>query len=149
MRKLRLVALLVFTCAAFSAFAQETLITKPSAHGPQETMDRLETIVKDKGMTVFARIDHRANAEAAGMEMPAAEVLIFGKPQAGTKIMNHDIKAGLDLPMRVLVHEDEGGTTWITYRNPRALGGTYQLGECPTLGKMDGAMAAITDAAAQ
>jgi uncharacterized protein (DUF302 family) len=79
--------------------------------------------------------------------MPAAEVLIFGKPEAGTKIMNNDIKAGLDLPMRVLVHEGEDGKAWLTYRNPQALRDEFAVGECPTLGKLEAAMAAVTDGA--
>jgi len=150
MRIAAIVPVLVLAFSTMTAMAADTaLITKPSGNGGKETMDRLEAVVKEKGMTVFARIDHQQNAVGAGLEMPAAEVLIFGKPEAGTKIMNNDLRSGLDLPMRVLVHEGEDGQAWITYRNPLALREAFDLGECPTLGKLEGAMAAITDAAAK
>ncbi|MEM6683560.1 MAG: DUF302 domain-containing protein, partial [Pseudomonadota bacterium] len=74
------------------------------------TMDRFEAIVRSQGLTVFARIDHAANAQAAGLALEANQVLIFGNPKAGTQLINVDADIGLDLPMRVLVRADGDGS---------------------------------------
>lgn len=79
-----------------------------------ETMDRLEAAVTGAGATVFARVDHAGGADDVGMDLPDAELLIFGNPQLGTPAMQADISAGLVLPLRVLVH-DADGQTWIVY----------------------------------
>jgi uncharacterized protein (DUF302 family) len=129
------------------AMADEMLVSRPSAHDVQTTMDRLETIVKEKGMTVFARIDHQANATGAGMDMPAAQVLIFGKPEAGTKMMQADVRAGLDLPLRVLVYAGDDGRAHLLYHDPRALVGVYALEGHPVPEKVAGALDKMTSAA--
>jgi len=132
---------------SFGAAAGQ-LITKPSQHDVKSTMDRLESIVKGKGMTVFARIDHRANAAKVNEKMPRAEVLIFGNPRMGTRIMLRDTRAGLDLPVRVLVYQDYDGKAWITYHNPQELKQTYREEGCMAIDKMEKALQTITDAAA-
>jgi len=82
------------------------LMVKPSQNDVQRTMDKLEKIVKSKGALVFARIDHRAEAKQAGMYMNDEQLLIFGKPKAGTRIILNDPRSGLDLPMKILVYKD-------------------------------------------
>ena len=131
------------------AAAEEALVTRSSAHDVPTTMDRLETVVKEKGMTVFARIDHQSNAIGAGMEMPAAQVLIFGNPEVGTRLMHDDIRAGLDLPLRVLAYAAEDGTTRLVYHDPRGLMSAYDLAESPVPGKIAAALEKITGAAAE
>jgi uncharacterized protein (DUF302 family) len=143
------VMLLVPLLWASLASAGEMLVNKPSAHDVAATIDRLETIVKEKGMTVFARIDHQANAIGAGMEMPAAQVLIFGKPEAGTRMMQDDVRTGLDLPLRVLVYEAEDGNAHLLYHDPRGLPGVYSLEGNPVPEKVAGALDAMTSAAAR
>jgi len=98
--------------------AAEGLRTVPSALGPGETMDRLEAAIKAKGMTVFARIDHAAGAAAVGLPLRATEVLIFGNAKAGTPLMQADQTIGIDLPLKVLVHQDAEGKTWLSYNDP-------------------------------
>ena len=129
------------------AQAAGDLVKKPSPNGVQQTMDRLEQIVQDKGLTVFNRIDHQANAKNIEMEMGPTQVLIFGNPKMGTAIMKQDPAAGLDLPLRVLVYQDNDGKTWISYHDPGALEKDYQLQGNPAIGKAQGALGAITDAA--
>ncbi len=123
------------------------LVRKQSQGSVQETMDKLEAIVSGKGLTIFNRIDHKANATAAGMEMPAAQVLIFGNPKMGTAIMKQDISAGLDLPLRVLVYEDGEGKTWVSYHNPAALKDVYGLEGNAAVDKATGAINKLTDGA--
>ncbi len=125
------------------------LVRKASTHDVKETMDKLEQIVKKKGLTVFARVDHAAGAKKVGMTLPDAEVLIFGSPKMGTLIMQSDIRTGLDLPLRVLVYQDADGKTWITYHNPQSLKESYGVGKVKALNKAEGALDKLTSAAAK
>src|ERR1700760_4231583 len=81
----------------------------------EQTVERLTQAIEKAGMTVFARIDHAANARAVGMQMPAATVLIYGNAKGGTPIMLANPLAALDLPLRVLVREAADGTTKIVF----------------------------------
>jgi uncharacterized protein (DUF302 family) len=101
------------------------LVTEPSAHSAGQTIARLEDAVRRRGLTIFARIDHRANAHDAGLQMPAAYVLIFGNAAAGTPLMLAAPLAAFDLPLRVLVWEDVDGGVWASYNSPSALAGRY------------------------
>ena len=113
------------------------LITVPSSYGPKETMDRLETDVRAKGMHVFVRIDHAAGASSAGLDLRPTEVLIFGNPQAGTKLMQQTQTIGLELPLKVIVWQDASGKTWLGYDEPRWLAMRFGIAE---------QMTAVTDA---
>lgn len=126
--------------------AGDDLVRKPGTQGVTETMDKLENLVKSKGMTVFARIDHKANAASVGKEMPDSQVLIFGNPKAGTRIMLHDLAVGLDLPLRILVHADYEGNTWVVYHNPQGLKQSFGVEDCKVLDKVEQALAKMTDA---
>ena len=113
---------LVAACAlAFTASsALAGMITVESTHDVKTTIDRLEAAVNGAGATVFARIDHKANAEKAGLEQPASQVLIFGNPKMGTPMMNASGSVGLDLPLRVHAF-DKDGKTLIMYHDPIAM----------------------------
>lgn len=126
-----------------AASAGTHFMKRPSTLPVQQTMDRIEAVLMDKGMTVFARIDHKANAEAAGMSMNDAQVLIFGNPKAGTKIMSHDIRAGLDLPLKFYVYQDDQQKTWVLYRNPQSLRESFDLEACPTIDQVEAGLAKI------
>ncbi len=102
----------------FSAALGDELTTKPSKHAVKETVDRLTTALKEKGITPAARIDHAAAAKAAGLELKPTEVLLFGNPKLGTPLMQSNRHVAIDLPMRVLVWEDDAGKVWIGYTPP-------------------------------
>jgi uncharacterized protein (DUF302 family) len=108
--------------------AANGLITIPSSFGPKETMDRLEADIKAKGMAVFARIDHAAGAAEVGLPLRRTEVLIFGSAKAGTPLMQADQAIGIDLPLKVLVFEDEAGKVWLSYNDPNWLAQRHGLG---------------------
>ena len=114
MKKILLSTLLAFgtfahtNTPAQSALPTETTHQIESAFSFQETVSRLEKTIIEKGMTVFATIDHQAAAKAAGLEMQAATVLVYGNPKAGTPLMVKDPALALQLPLRVLVTEVEG-----------------------------------------
>ncbi len=144
MKTLLTISLLTLTGIAA---ADPALVKKASPYSAKETMDRFENIVKKKGLTIFARIDHKANAKKAELNMNPAEVLIFGNPKIGTRIMNRDPAAALDLPLRVLAYTDDDGKTWLMYHDPETMKNLYQLEECVAVDKVRGALDKLTSAA--
>ncbi len=86
-----------------------------------ETADRLESLLKAKGIQVFARIDQAAEARAAGLTMRPMVLLIFGDPKAGTPLMNRYPSLAMDLPLRALVWESAEGKVWLSYNSPEFL----------------------------
>jgi uncharacterized protein (DUF302 family) len=100
------------------AMAADGLTTIESKFSPQETMARLEAAVGAKGMTVFAHIDHAAGAAAVDMKLRPTDLLIFGNAKGGTPAMQLLQTIGIDLPLKVLVWQDEAGITWLSYNDP-------------------------------
>ena len=109
--------------------AADGLKTIRSSHGPKDTMNRLETEVKAKGMTVFARIDHAAGAAEVGLSLRPTELLIFGNAKGGTRLMQSTQTIGIDLPLKALVRQDESGSTWLSYNDPSWLAKRHGLGD--------------------
>lgn len=129
--------------------AADGLTTIRSSFGAQDTMNRLETAVKAKGMTVFARIDHAAGATAVGLPLRPTEVLIFGNAKGGTPLMQSVQTIGIDLPLKVLVWQDATGDTWLSYNDPDWLARRHGLGgeTESAVGALAGALAALAKAA--
>jgi uncharacterized protein (DUF302 family) len=124
------------------------LVALPSARSAGETVERLKSLLAQKQIQVFADIDHAAAAEKAGLSLRPTRVLIFGNPKAGTPLMQARQAVGLDLPLRVLVWEDEAGNVWLTYRRVEALARQHQLvGLDETVKAVDGSLAALARAA--
>ena len=97
---------------------EEGIVKIPSGHSVDETVDKLKTILKSKGVTLFALVDHSGEAEKVGMKMPPTKLLIFGNPKGGTPLMLAAASAALDLPLKILVAEDSDGKVWISYNSP-------------------------------
>jgi uncharacterized protein (DUF302 family) len=130
--------------------AADGLIVVQSSHGPVETMDRLVAEIKAKGLTVFARIDHAAGANEAGLPLRPTELVIFGNAKGGTPLMQSNQETGLDLPLKALVWQDATNVTWISYNDPAWLAKRYGLGhevEAPVKA-MTAMLGAVTRAAA-
>jgi len=94
------------------------LVSIRSGNSVKVTIDRLEAILKAKGITTFARIDHAASAAGVAMPLRPTELLIFGDPTAGTRLMQAEQTIGIDLPLKALVWEDARGGVWIAYNDP-------------------------------
>lgn len=107
--------------------AGKGLITKPSAHSVEETIDRLEAVLREKNIRIFTRIDQRAEAGKVGLQMPACELLIFGNPKAGTPLMIAEPTIAMDLPLKALAWEDRDGKVWLTYNAPEYLQERYSI----------------------
>ena len=96
---------------------EEGIVKIPSHHSVDETVDKLKTILKSKGVTLFALVDHSGEAEKVGLNMPPTKLLIFGNPKAGTPLMLASPSAAIDLPLKILVAEDSEGNVWISYNS--------------------------------
>ena len=86
-----------------------------------DTLEGLESAVLSRGLVVFARIDFSGDAEKAGLAMRPTRLLIFGSPKAGTPLMIAAPTLAIDLPLKVLVSEDEDGRAWLSYNTPQYL----------------------------
>jgi len=121
--------------------AKEGMTVLPSAHDVAATMDKLESIVKDKGMKVMARVDHTANAKSAGMELRPTQLLIFGNPKVGTPLMLCSQSIAIDLPQKMLVWEAEDGKVFLAFNDPAYLKGRHATEGCDEVfGKVSGAL---------
>lgn len=103
------------------------LITHPSPYSVPETLDRLEAILRSKNITVFARVDHSGEAAKVGLTMPPTQLLIFGNPKGGTPIMLAAPLSAIDLPLKALAWQDNGGKVWISINETRYLQSRYDL----------------------
>jgi uncharacterized protein (DUF302 family) len=131
-----------------AASADTDLVTLSSAHGAAETIERLKALLTQKGIEVFAHIDHAAAAQKVGLPLRPTQVLIFGNPKAGTLLMQARQTIGLDLPLRALVWEDEGGKVWLTYRRVEALARQHLVtGRDETVKALDNGLDALARAA--
>src|ERR1700685_1018852 len=95
------------------------IIRLRSAHTVAATIERLEALLKARGVMVFARIDFSGDAARAGLTLRPQQLLIFGNPKAGTPLMQAEPAAGLDLPLKALVWQDADARTWIAYNDPQ------------------------------
>jgi uncharacterized protein (DUF302 family) len=110
-----------------AAPAAADIVKLQSPHSPRKTMDRFEEIVKQRGLTVFARIDHAAGGRKVELTLRPTELLIFGNPKSGTPLMQASQTMGLALPMKVLVWEDADAKVWIGYDAPADVAVRYEV----------------------
>jgi uncharacterized protein (DUF302 family) len=107
--------------------AAEGIVTLPTRRAVGAALDQLEALLRARGVTIFARIDHRAGAASVGLEMPACEVLIFGSPRGGTPIMLAAPLAAIELPFKALAWADRDGRVWLSYQAPSYLAARFGL----------------------
>jgi uncharacterized protein (DUF302 family) len=97
------------------------VVNQPSNHSVDQTVVRLQEILRSKGITLFALIDHSGEAEKVEMKMPATKLLVFGSPKAGTPLMLAAPSIAIDLPLKILVWQDAQGKVWLSYNSPEYL----------------------------
>jgi uncharacterized protein (DUF302 family) len=145
MKKLRGLWIGFLLVMTLPAGAAEGLIVVESPLGPKETMDRLEQVVEQKRMKIFARIDHAAAAREVGESLRPTEVLIFGNPRVGTKFMECGQTVGIDLPLKMLVWMDAAGQVWLGYEDPDALAARHGVSQCPVVRRISKALAEFAE----
>lgn len=136
--------------SAAPAIAEKSnaLLIKRSDTTVKETLDRLSAILHKKGIKIFARIDHAAGAEMAGMELPPTELLIFGNPKLGTPLMTASRAVGIALPMKALAWQDDDGNVYLGCTNPIELAQRFAItGRDDVIAKMLKAIDALMDEA--
>ncbi len=136
--------------ATGSAQAADGLVNVKSQHSVQATADKLETVLKQKGMTVFARVDHSAGAAKVGKTLRDTQLVLFGNPKVGTPLMQCAQSVAIDLPQKALIWKDEGGQVWLSYNDPAYLATRHQIQGCDeVVKKVSGALAKFSQAATQ
>jgi uncharacterized protein (DUF302 family) len=132
------------------AHAAPGLVSVKSAHDVPATADKLVAVLEDKGMKIFARIDHAAGAKKVEMTLAPTELVIFGNPKIGTALMNCGHSIAIDLPLKALIWQDGDGQVWLSYNDPAELAERHGLQGCgPVLDKvtkgLDGFARAATE----
>src|SRR6056297_2152321 len=139
-----LIGMLLLMLTVNTGFAAHALVSVKSSYSTRQTMDRLEEIVTQKGLTVFARIDHAKGAKSIGKSLRPTELLIFGNPQGGTPFMECAQTVAIDLPLKALVWEDQEGKVWLSYNDPGYLAGRHAVDTCPVVENLSKALNAIS-----
>lgn len=129
MQRIVLITLTLFSLYSANAVAAaDGLIVMKSAYSASVTLDRLQTVLKSKGIRVFARVSHKDNAKGVGMDLRPTELLIFGNPKLGTHFFTSKQTAGIDLPMKMLAWEDKSGQAWLAYNDPAYIAKRHGIG---------------------
>lgn len=145
---LLLVNFLLLTASSFAS-ATDSTISIESQYSAKETADRFVSIIKNKGLTLFARINHQKNAEGVDLKIRATEVIIFGNPKIGTPLMQCSQEAAIDLPQKVLIRKDADNKTWISYNNPEYIRNRHNIQDCDkVIKKISKVLDALTKTAA-
>jgi len=122
-----------------------------SKHSVEETANKLQKALMDKGMNVFTTIKHHSGAEAVGLELRPTITVVFGNPKVGTKLMQCSQTSGIDQPMKALIWEDEAGEVWLAYNTVDYLTKRLATAECAgeVLPKIKNALANFAQAATE
>ena len=120
----------VILLLTITAYADDGLISVKSAHDVKTTADRLESILKQKGMNVFIRINHAQGAQKIGQDLRPTELVIFGNPKVGTPLMRCAQSVAIDLPQKALIWQDVEGQVWLSYNDPKYLVQRHQISGC-------------------
>jgi uncharacterized protein (DUF302 family) len=129
------------------AYAVDGLVALKSPYSATDTMNRVEQIAKERGLTVFARVDHAAGAAKVGTTLRPTEVLIFGSPKGGAPFMECAQSVGIDLPLKALVWEDASSQVWLGYNDPAYIARRHEVPGCAAAEAMSKALAGISAAA--
>lgn len=105
------------------------IITQPSNHSVDETVEKLKQILQARGVRLFALIDHSGEAAKVSMKMPPTKLLVFGNPKGGTPLMLAAPSSAIDLPLKILVSQDAAGKVWVSYNSPAYLKERHGLPE--------------------
>lgn len=148
--KKTIIALALLGLISTAATAGEGLVSVKSAHDVPATADKLVAALEEKGMKVFARIDHAAGAKKVDMTLEPTELVIFGNPKLGTALMKCGHSIAIDLPLKALIWEDGDGQTWLGYNDPAYLAARHKLEGCEKpLEKMGKGVAGFAKAATE
>jgi len=148
MKRLFILISLVVLVPIMSVAGDNGMISKKSNFSVKVTLDRLENVLRKKGITIVTRWSHDAGAKKAGIDLRSTELLIFGNPKMGSHFFTSNQTAGIDLPMKALAWKDEKGQVWLTYNDPVYIANRHSINDRPAIvKKMTGALNNLTNAA--
>jgi uncharacterized protein (DUF302 family) len=146
--KITILMVLALVVIAVPVAAADGVVNVQSAFSVQETADRLENILQEKGMTIFYRIKHSEAAAGVGIELRDTELIVFGNPKVGSPLMKCQQSVAIDLPQKALIWEDEEAKVWISYNDPEYLQKRHNISGCEeVISKIEKALAGIAESA--
>ena len=142
------ISVIILLACSGTLMASENLVSIKSPYSVKETADRFEKILKRKGLTTFARINHSKNASGVGLELVHTEVIVFGNPKVGTPLMQCAKTVAIDLPQKALFWTDAKGDNWLSYNHPEYLKERHNIVGCDhVIEKINGVLGALSKAA--
>ncbi|MGB3651694.1 MAG: DUF302 domain-containing protein [Rivularia sp. (in: cyanobacteria)] len=131
--------------------SRDGIVRVKSNYSVEETVKRFESIAKEQGLNIFGTVNHQAGAASVNQELRPTQVIIFGNPAAGTPLMQCNQTAGIDLPQKALVWQDEDGQVWLGYNSPQYLSRRHKLRGCADepLERIDNALKMLAEKATQ
>lgn len=136
-------------CWSLVAGAVDGLVVLKSNYSVGETLDRAAALMEEKGITLFNRVPHSQGAAGVGIVLLPEELLLFGNPKLGSPLIQSQPTAGIDLPLKMLVWQDDAGQVWIAYNDPAWIAARHGISDQdPVLAKMAAALKGITAKAA-
>ena len=146
--RIKIITALSILLIATPVVAADGVINVPSAFTVEETADRMERILSEKGMTIFNQIKHSEGASKVGVELRETELIIFGNPKVGSPLMKCQQSVAIDLPQKALIWRDENSRVWISYNDPEYLKKRHNITGCDeVISKIEKALSGITKAA--
>jgi len=146
MKRILVLLTLIVLSPTMSVAADKGLVNKKSQFGVKVTLDRLEKILRKKGITIVTRWSHDAGAKKAGITLRPTELLIFGNPKMGSHFFTSKQTAGIDLPMKALAWKDDKGQVWLTYNDPDYIANRHDINDrAKIVKKMTGALNNLTN----
>ena len=140
-------AVALLAALSVHAHAADGLVAVKSTHSTAETGNRLVAALQARGLKLFARIDHAAGAATISQSLRPTEVFIFGNPQGGTPLMVCQQSAGIDLPLKALIWQDDAGQVWFGYNDPAWIAARHAAANCPVVPNLAKALAGLATAA--
>ena len=148
MKRLLIALSLIALIPTASMAADKGMVNKKSQYSVKVTLDRLENVLRKKGITIVTRWSHHAGAKKAGIPLRPTELLLFGNPKLGSHFFTSNQTAGLDLPMKALAWEDQKGQVWLTYNDPAYIANRHGINNrAKIVNKMTGALNKLTNVA--
>lgn len=148
MKNILLIIGLLISYPSITQAAEKGMINKKSQFSVKVTLDRLEKVLRKKGITIVTRWSHNKGAKKVGIKIRPTELLIFGNPKLGSHFFTSQQTAGIDLPMKALAWKDESNQVWLTYNDPQYIADRHGISDRPAIvSKMTAALNNLTNAA--
>lgn len=122
------------------------LQTKESSLSVDKASEKLEKLLKEKEFKLIAKVEHDKAAKKSGLELRPTRLFIFGKPQVGSQLMKNNSTIGLDLPMKILLWEDENGKSQVSYFKGSFLANRHSIENEELTAKIDGVLDMLSNA---